>query len=129
MAQNPGFINRDGKIIGHLSACLTKTYTMLRHGIRPIWIFDGKPPTIKQGKLKERKNIERRSFRLTRELINETKYLLYLLGIPYVDSPGEADAQCCAFNMTHLVDGVVSDDWDIALFGGRKILKHFSSQC
>lgn len=66
---------------------------------------------------------------LTSEAVDEAKELLRLFGIPFVQSPSEADAQCAALQMLGLVDGVVSDDSDILVFGGDVVFRHaFSSQ-
>ena len=50
------------------------------------------------------------------------------MGIQYTDSPGEADPQCVAIAL-HNSDkcvGIISDDTDIVVFGGAKILTKFN---
>jgi len=34
---------------------LNKTVMMMSSGLKPIWVFDGKPPNMKKGELEERK--------------------------------------------------------------------------
>lgn len=66
---------------------------------------------------------------LTSEAVDEAKELLKLFGIPFVQSPSEADSQCAALQMLGLVDGIVSDDSDILVFGGDVVFRHaFSSK-
>lgn len=148
------FKNNKGKIIGHLFACMSKTRSMLNYGIMPLWIFDGKPPSLKKEILSKRRKdredayqklnyssgrniikntipinkLEKKTFTISKELIIEVKQLLDLMGIPYIDSPEEAEAQCSAFNIANVCDGVVSDDWDALLFGCKKMLKNFSNK-
>jgi DNA excision repair protein ERCC-5 len=42
-----------------------------------------------------------------------------------VDSPGEAEAQCAFLEMNNLVDGVLTEDSDVFLFGARSVFRNF----
>jgi len=137
-------------ITGHLFACFFKTCSMLRYAIMPIWVFDGKPPNIKFDTLNERRKrkhnavekltstpelndteknrLEKKAFTVTFEQIDEVKTLLKLLGIPFIEAPGEAEAQCAAFDIANISDGVATEDWDVIFFGCKKMLKSFSNK-
>ena len=81
---------------------------MIEHGIKPIYVFDGKPPVLKSGELEKRgerrkeaeeslKNAQeegdaddvdkfsRRLVRVTKEHNDECKKLLKLMGVPYIE--------------------------------------------
>ncbi|QKF93747.1 FLAP endonuclease-1 [Fadolivirus algeromassiliense] len=138
-----------GEVTGHLFACFFKTSSMLKYGIMPLWVFDGKPPEIKNDTISERKKIkqnalnklmdislqesekircEKKTFSVTSKQIDEIKYLLSLIGLPYSQSPGEAEAQCAAFDISNISNGIVTEDWDAILFGCKKMLKDFSNK-
>lgn len=138
-----------GIIIGHLFAVFFKICSMLRYGIKPIPVFDGKPPEIKMPTLIDRKSVkekasmrltevnlnkneknklEKRTFTISSSQIKEMKYLLGLMGIQYLEAPGEAEAQCAALDIANICDGVVTEDWDAILFGCNKMLKDFSNK-
>ena len=58
------------------------------------------------------------------ELRNEFKYLLDILGIPWIEAEGDAEIVCTAIQNAGLADFVVSDDNDALLFGASRIIRH-----
>lgn len=137
------------KVIGgyknnHLYICLEKSCLMLKYGINPYWVFDGKPPQIKSMTIDKRRkekeeakmqlkdvNItdkrkyEKMALTITKYDIKEVKYLLDILGLQYTESKTEADVDCGILSNSKIVNGVVSEDSDMLLFGCEKLLRNF----
>lgn len=47
--------NEAGEVTSHLTGMLYRTIRMMEAGIKPVFVFDGKAPTLKSGELAKRK--------------------------------------------------------------------------
>ena len=147
--ESENFETPNGIIKGHLFALFFKVHSAYRYGIKIVGVIDGKPPEIKMNTLSDRRKVKekalkrlaikniseieknklkKRTFSITYTQIKEMKYLLDLMGTPYLVAPGEAEAQCAALNIAGICDGVVTEDGDALLFGCKKMLKDFSNK-
>jgi hypothetical protein len=61
---------------------------------------------------------------LSDEMFGETRDLLRLLGLPYLEAPMEAEAQCAYLNQTGVVDAVITEDSDAFLFGAKVVYRN-----
>lgn len=50
-----------------------------------------------------------------------------MFGLPYMESPSEAEAQCATLESLSLTQGTITDDSDVFLFGGRHVYRHMYS--
>jgi flap endonuclease-1 len=142
------YTNHKGEISSHILGLFNKTVSFLKNGIIPIYVFDGKPPDIKNKTLTSRKNTKTKNLEkmknsntdedrikyfkkcvsITKKQWNECKELLNIMGIPWINAPEEADSQCAYLSKEKIVDAVLTDDMDILTFGSSKIVKNLSSK-
>tara|TARA_B110000046_G_C12959326_1_gene383772 strand:+ start:92 stop:1087 length:996 start_codon:yes stop_codon:yes gene_type:complete len=135
--------NKNGDIISHIIGILNKTILYLSFNIKPIYIFDGKPPIEKKELLQQRskkakeqkllseksttiedKNkYEKNSVRMNGTHITDIKKLLDVMGIKYIHPDGEAEAYASELCRIGYVDYVVTDDMDSLVFGCPKMIR------
>jgi flap endonuclease-1 len=139
--------NKDGNVTSHLHGILYLINKLLSNKITPIFVFDGKPPEIKKATLKKRSEIKKnatdkleteltieekikffmQATKISNEIIEDTKLFLKTLGIPFIDSIEEADAQMVCLLQNNLAHAVATEDMDLLTFGASKVLKNFFS--
>lgn len=138
-----------GRITSHLSGLLYRTANLVEEGIKPVYVFDGKPHPLKLKTLEERKAIREeakeewlaalqagdikeafkkavRTSSVDKEKVEEAKKLLDALGIPYVDAKSEGEAQAAYMNANGDVDAVASQDYDSLLFGSSLLIRNLA---
>src|SRR3990170_5094410 len=64
--------------------------------------------------------------RLTGEMVEQSKRLLDLLGMPWVQAPAEGEAQASAMARAGAAWGVASQDHDALLFGSPVLVKNLA---
>ncbi|TQV99983.1 hypothetical protein V2A60_005396 [Cordyceps javanica] len=88
--------------------------------VQPVCVFDGpNKPTTKRHK---------RSGRGDGLANSQAKRLIRLFGLPALDAPGEAEAECALLQRHGIVDAVLSEDVDTIMFGCTKTLRNWSSE-
>ncbi|KAN0065259.1 hypothetical protein ACQY0O_001756 [Thecaphora frezii] len=115
------------------------------HGVKPYIVFDGDKLPAKQGtederqqrrtdyleraraleragKLNEARDLYAKCVDVTPEMAYQLIKLLRREGIPYVVAPYEADAQLAFLERRGLVDGIITEDSDLLVFGCEKVL-------
>ncbi|XP_020568431.1 flap endonuclease 1-like [Oryzias latipes] len=119
-----------------------QTIRMLEHGIKPVYVFDGKPPQLKSSELEkrgkrraeaekllaqaqemgEKENVEKFTKRLVKVIKqhnDECKKLLSLMGVPYIEAPSEAEASCAALVKEGKVFATATEDIAGLTFGTK----------
>lgn len=131
--------NADGETTSHIQGMFNRTIRFLTEGIKPVYVFDGKPPQFKSGELEKRRakrekaqtelkkaeeegNIEeqdKHSKRLVRAGHKENedcRMLLKLMGVPVIVAPCEAEAQASSLCAEGQVYATGTEDMDALTF-------------
>ncbi|CAH8562535.1 unnamed protein product [Heterobilharzia americana] len=122
----------------HLRNLFFRLVGLLRQNTLPVVVLDGIAPSLKSGvmELRQQKhtgkpviqkngkpNLSRTRFsKVSQECIE----LLNAFGVPWVQSPGEAEAMCALLNSSKLVDACITNDGDAFLYGAETVYRHFS---
>ncbi|KAI0917140.1 Flap endonuclease 1-A [Taiwanofungus camphoratus] len=141
--------NDAGETTSHLMGFFYRTIRMVENGIKPLYVFDGKPPELKAGVLSKRlarreeakadgeeaketgtaedvDRFSRRTVKVTREHNEECRRLLNLMGIPFVVAPSEAEAQCAELARGGKVYAAGSEDMDTLTFAAPVLYRHLT---
>ena len=70
--------------------------------------------------------MNRRLVKVNKGHNDECKQLLTLMGIPYVDAPCEAEAQCAALVKANKVYATATEDMDSLTFGSTVLLRYMT---
>ncbi|KAF7851614.1 hypothetical protein BT93_L3497 [Corymbia citriodora subsp. variegata] len=103
------------------------TIRLLEAWIKPVYVFDGKPPDLKKQGLAKRfskRADASEELAVTQQHNEECKRLLRLMGVPAFEAPSEAEAQCAALCEAGKVYAVASEDMDSLTFGAPRFLHH-----
>lgn len=68
--------------------------------------------------------LSKRTVRVTREQTSECQRLLRLMGVPVVEAPSEAEAQCASLCKRGLAYAVATEDMDALTFGAPRLVRN-----
>ncbi len=142
-------MDSQGRITSHLSGLFYRTINIMEHGIKPAYVFDGKPPEMKAKEIERRKKIKedatkkyeeairkgdleaaRRyammAAKLTDEMVTNAKKLLDAMGIPWVQAPAEGEAQAAYVVSKGDAWASASQDYDSLLFGSPRLVRNLT---
>ncbi|MFH7880807.1 MAG: flap endonuclease-1 [Candidatus Aenigmatarchaeota archaeon] len=138
-----------GRITSHLSGLFYRTVNLIEEGIKPVYVFDGEPPKFKKVTQERREEIKKEAeeklrlaieegriedvlkyaqatARLTKELVDDAKKLLELMGIPYVQAPSEGEMQAAYMAKKGDVWASASQDYDSLLVGSPRLIRNLN---
>jgi len=138
-----------GRITSHLSGLFYRTVNFLEKGIKPVYVFDGKPPELKAKEISTRMAIRNSAMKMYEEakeredkelmrrysvqaatlksyMVDDARRLLELMGVPWVQAPGEGEAEAAYLTQRGHTWGSVSQDYDSLLFGSPRLLRNIT---
>jgi flap endonuclease-1 len=136
-----------GRITSHLSGLFYRTINLIEAGIKPIYVFDGKPPEFKKVTLEKREEMKKEAeekmkealekgeeaikyaqatARVTDEIVNDAKKLLELMGIPVVQAPSEGEMQAAYIAKKGDAYASASQDYDSLLVGSPRLVRNLN---
>ncbi|MEM1976305.1 MAG: flap endonuclease-1 [Nitrososphaerota archaeon] len=142
-------MDRHGRITSHLSGLFFRTINLLKLGIKPIFVYDGRPPELKkatveerserrqeaqrlyeqalaEGRIEEAQKYAKQAATLNEFIVESSKKLLSLMGIPVVQAPSEGEAQAAYIAMRGDAYASGSQDFDSLLFGSPRLVRNLS---
>ena len=144
-------MDANGKITSHITGLFYRTVRIYENGVKPCYVFDGKPPELKgreladrkgkklraeekwreakeRGDLEEARKQASRTSRFTKEMLEDSKSLIEAMGIPQVQAPSEGEAQCAHMCRKGDVYATGSQDYDSLLTGSPLLVKNMTMQ-
>jgi flap endonuclease-1 len=143
-------MDSEGRVTSHLVGLAFRTTRLVSdYGMKLVFVFDGRPPDLKLQEVEKRREARRKAEeeyreavsrgdyakayskavmtgRLTREGLDDAKRLLNLLGIPWVQAPGEGEAQAAYMAAKGDVWAANSRDYDSLLFGAPRLVRYLT---
>jgi len=141
--------DREGRVTSHLSGLIYRNSNLIEAGIRIAYVFDGKPHQFKMEVLRSRGEVRRearikyevalregraeearmyaqRAATVGTDIVSDAKRLLTLIGLPWVQAPGEGEAQSSYMAIKGDVWGTASQDFDSLLYGTPRLVRNLS---
>lgn len=139
-----------GRMTGHLTGLFYRSIKWLEAGIKPVFVFDGKPPELKaktlalrkerkiiaeenrlsaleEGRTEDAKRYAQQTSKMTPEMAAQAKSLLDALGIPHIQAPSEGEAQAAELVIRGSAWASASQDFDSLLFGCPRLVRNLST--
>jgi len=140
----------EGRITSHLSGLLYRNVNFLSLGIKPVYVFDGNPPSLKTAEIERRKQIKKdatvkyekavaagniedarkyaqQTTSMKDGMVKESKELLTYFGIPYIEAPSEGEATAAHLTQTGQAYASASQDFDSILCGAKRLIRNFTN--
>ncbi len=140
-------MDREGRVTSHLSGLFYRNVNLLMLGIKPLYILDGTPPSLKSieierrraakneavtkymealrsGNLEDARKYAQATSLIKDYMIEDTKRILEILGIPWLEAPSEGEATAAHLSSIGLAAATATQDYDSLLFGAKRLIRN-----
>jgi flap endonuclease-1 len=138
-----------GNITSHLTGLFYRTTNLIQLGLKPVFVFDGIAPELKEetrlerqkirkealekferakreGDLETAKKFAQQSASINEKMIEDSKKLIKAMGLPLIQAPSEGEAQIAFMVEKGDLFACVSQDYDSLLFGAKTLLRNIT---
>ncbi|MBU1111485.1 MAG: flap endonuclease-1 [archaeon] len=143
------FTNSKGVVTSHLIGLFNRTTSLMDQGLKLVFIFDGKAPDIKlktwekrtaikkeaslrlekaeeAGDVGEMRKFAARTAKLDKDMIEDAKKIIKVLGLPVIQAPSEGEAQTAYIVKKGNAYASISQDYDNLIFGCPLLIRNLS---
>jgi flap endonuclease-1 len=140
-------MDSEGRVTSHLSGLFYRNVNLLELGIRPIYVFDGKPPVLKTVEIERRRTVKKEALKIYTEalargdyaearkkaqatvflkdqMVDDAKRILDAMGIPWIVAASEGEATAAHLTRLGVASDVASQDFDALLFGAVRLVRN-----
>jgi len=144
------FTDSQGRVTSHLIGLFTRTSRLIADfDMKPVFVFDGKPNPLKRRTIETRREARKKAEseyveavskkdyakawskavmtgRVTGSVLDDSKRLLTLMGIPWLEALEDAEAQASHMAAKGDVWAVGSKDYDCLLYGAPILARYLT---
>src|SRR5713226_3787925 len=144
------FTDSQGRVTSHLIGLATRTSRLIADfDMKPVFVFDGKPNPLKRRTIEMRREARKKAEseyveavskkdyskawskgvmtgRVTGSVLDDSKHLLALMGIPWLEALEDAEAQASYMAARGDVWAVGSKDYDCLLYGAPVLARYLT---
>lgn len=109
---------------------LYQIVTFKKNNIKPLYVFDGKPPIEKEALQiirQEKKDQSQNPIDISKHDIEILKELFDILGVYHITPDTEGEKYCAYLNKIGKADAVFSNDFDTLVFGCNNLITYHTS--
>ncbi|KAG8580126.1 hypothetical protein GDO81_007152 [Engystomops pustulosus] len=120
----------------HLRNLFFRVSSLNLMGVKLVFVTEGEAPKVKADTMNKR-NVMRygaskkavparpgRSY--FKSVLKDCLRMLDCLGVPWVQAAGEAEAMCAYLDANGYVDGCITNDGDVFLYGAKTVYRNFT---